>query len=78
MKRLLQNTYVYVVYHYFTWANQSVLGLGKWYAKFRSGKFRPGIAFTICTNQFHFPKNGREGLKLVSNLALRKWNTNFL
>ena len=62
----------------FTWANQSVHGLGKWYAKFRTGKFRPGIAFTVCINQFHFPKNDREGLKLVSNMALRKWNTNFL
>ena len=27
----------------FTWANQSVHGLGKWYAKFRTGEFRPGI-----------------------------------
>ena len=25
-------------------------------------KFRPGIAFTIGTNEFHLPKNGREGL----------------
>ena len=50
---------------------------GKWYAKFRTGKFRPGIAFTNCTNQFHSPKNGREGLKLVSKMALKKWNTNF-
>ena len=23
------------------------LALGKWYAKFRTGKFRPGIAFTM-------------------------------
>ena len=36
-----------------------------------------GIVFTTCTNQFHLPKNGREGLKLVSNIALKKWNTNF-
>ena len=61
----------------FTWANWSVHGLGKWYAKFRTGKFRTGIAFTICTNQFHLPKNSREGLKLVSKMALKKWNTNF-
>ena len=54
----------------FTWANRSVHGLGKWYAKFRAGKFRPGIVFTICTNQFHLPENGREGLKLVSKMAL--------
>ena len=37
---------------------------------------RPRIAFTICTNQFHLPKNGREGLKLVSKMALKEWNTN--
>ena len=39
----------------FTWANRScsVHGLGKWYAKFRTVKFRPGFAFKHCTNQFH-------------------------
>ena len=26
---------------------------------------------------FHLPENGREGLKLVSKMALKKWNTNF-
>jgi len=46
--------------------NQLVHGLGKWYAKFKTGKLRPGIAFTISTNQFHLPKNDREGLKLVT------------
>ena len=42
--------------------------------------FVPSIAFTISTirtNQFHLPKNGREGLKLVSRMASKKWNTNF-
>ena len=34
----------------------SIHGLGKWYAKFRTGKFRPGIAVTICTNRFNLPK----------------------
>ena len=53
-------------------ANRSV---HKWYAKFRPGKFCPGIAFTVCTNQFHFPKNDREGLNPVSKMALKKWNT---
>ena len=53
----------------FTWANRSVYGLGKWYAKFRTGKFSAGIAFTICTDQFHLTENGREGLKLVSKMA---------
>ena len=33
----------------FRWANRSVQGLGKWYAKIRTGEFYPGIAFTICT-----------------------------
>ena len=61
----------------FTLPNQSVEGLGKWYAKFRTGKFRAGITFTICTNPFHLPRNDREGLKLVLKMALKKWNTNF-
>ena len=61
----------------FTWANWSVHGLGKWYAKFRTVKFRPGIAFTICTNQFQKPENDREGLKLVSKIAFEKWKANF-
>ena len=42
--------------------------------------FVPSIAFTISTirtNQFHLPKNGCEGLKLVSRMASKKWNTNF-
>ena len=59
----------------FTWSNRSLHGLGKWFAKFRTNKFRPGIAFNIGTNQFNLPKN--EGLKLVSKMALKKWNTNF-
>ena len=46
--------------------------------KFRTGKFRPGIAFTMCTNYVHLPKNGREGLKLISEMALKNWNTNSL
>ena len=62
-----------VVYHLL----RSVHSVGKLFAKFRTGDFRPGIAFTICTNQFHLPENGREGLKLVSKMALKKWNTNF-
>ena len=45
--------------------------------KVQDCKFRPGIAFTICRNMFHLPENGREGLKLVSKMALKKWNTNF-
>ena len=41
-----------------------------------TGKFLPGMAFIICTNQFHFPKTDRASLKLVSKMALKKWNTN--
>ena len=37
--------------------------------------FRPGIAFTICTNQSYLPKNGQETPKLVLT-TLKKWNTN--
>ena len=59
----------------FTWSNRSLHGLGKWFAKFRTDKFRPGIAFNICRNHFNLPKN--EGLKLLSKMALKKWNTNF-
>ena len=61
----------------FTGANRLVHGLGKGDAKFRTGKCRPGIAYTICTNQLHSPKNDREDLKLVSTMAFNKWNTNF-
>ena len=55
----------------------SVHGLGKWHAKFRTGKFRPEIAFTICTSQFHLTKNDSEGLRPVSKMALKKWNKDF-
>ena len=55
----------------FTWANRSAHGLAKSYAKFRTVKFCPRIAFTICTNQFYLPENDREGLmKLISKMAL--------
>ena len=56
----------------FTGANRLVHGLGKGDAKFRTGKCRPGIAYTICTNQLHSPKNDREDLKLVSTMAFNK------
>ena len=38
--------------------------------------FVPEIAFNICTRQSHLPENGREGLKLVSKIPLKKWNAN--
>ena len=54
----------------FTLANRSVHGLGK--------RFVPELRLPLfCTNQFQLPKNGREGLKLVSKMAVKKWNTNF-
>ena len=34
------------------------------------------MGFIICTNQFHFPKTDRASLKLISKMALKKWNTN--
>ena len=58
-----------------TWSNQLVNCLGKWYTKCRTAKFHPRIAFSISTNQL--PKNDRNGLKLVSKNALKKWNMNF-
>ena len=61
----------------FTRSNRSVYCFCTWFAKFRAGKFRPGIAYTIGTNQFHLPKNGREGLKLISKMDLKEWDTNF-
>ena len=45
----------------FRWENRSDHSLGKWYAKFRTGKFCPGISFTICTNQFHLSKKRPRG-----------------
>ena len=30
--------------------------IGRWHGKFRTSKFRPEIAFTICKNQFYLPK----------------------
>ena len=54
-------------------ANRSFHGVGNWFVKFRTGKSCSGIAFTICTNQFHLPEHDREGLKLVR----KEWNTDF-
>ena len=47
------------------------------WVKFLTGKVSPGIAFTICTNQFHLPRKRPERLKLVSRMALKKCNPNF-
>ena len=48
---------------------------GQLITKFRTSKFRPGIAFTICTNQFLSPKNSLEGLKLGSKMRFYKFNS---
>ena len=39
--------------------------------------FIPESWLSFFKNQFHLPKNGLDGLKLVSKKALSKWNTNF-
>ena len=54
----------------FIWANHSVRGLGKWYAKFSASKFRPGIAFTICV-QISFIY--RETAAKTLNWYRRRW-----
>ena len=46
------------------------------------GKFRPGIALSICANIISSiygkrPRSSQRTLKLVSKMALKKWNTNF-
>ena len=61
----------------FTWVNRSVHGSGKWYAKFRTGKFPSGNRVYHLYELVPFTGNGREALKLVSKMALKKWNTNF-
>ena len=38
------------------WENGTQIKIQDWSISFR-------IAFTISTNQFHLPKNGRQGLK---------------
>ena len=40
-------------------------------------RFCPGNVFTICTNEFLWPKNGGEGLKLLSKVGWRN-ETRFL
>ena len=56
----------------FALANRSVHSLGKWWAKFKTSKFRPGITFTFqSTNQFLLPENDREGLNMVSKVVWR-------
>ena len=37
--------WLFAIYIILAWANRSAHGVGKWFAKFRTGKFRPGIAF---------------------------------
>ena len=61
---------------FFTWVNRSVHGLtfGQMESTIQDCKFCPGNVFTICTNQFLWPKNGCDGLKLVSKMDWRNWN----
>jgi len=48
-------------------ANRSVDGLGKWYAKIRTAKFRAGIAFTIWTNPRRPETGTKEGFKKMEH-----------
>ena len=43
----------------FTWANRWVHGLGNWHSKFRTGKFRLGIASTIVEMRWFTEKRPR-------------------
>ena len=51
----------------FTWANQSVHGLGKWYAKFRTGNFVPESCLLFVQISFSFsekrPRRREDGVK---------------
>ena len=62
-----------------TWANWLVHDLRKCYTKFRTSKFRPGIAVNICTNQFHSPEKGPANLKSTGTKDGFEaiWNMNF-
>ena len=48
----------------FTWAISRFRVLA-WQAKFRTGNFRPGFVFNICTNRLHLQRNGFKNMKLV-------------
>ena len=62
----------------FTWAKPVIHSLGNWTQNTGLVNFIPESRFnTICTNQFHLPENDHQGLKLVSKMALKKWNRNF-
>ena len=59
----------------FAWANRSIHGLGIIYGKENSGLVNVVLESRLYKSSYR--KNGREGLKPVSNMALKKWNTNF-
>ena len=40
-------------------------------------RFCPGNVFTICTNEFLWPKNGGEGLKLLSKVGVEEMKLAF-
>ena len=62
----------------FVWAKRTVNGLSKWRAKFRTGKFhRRSRIYHLYKSVPFTEKKGHQSLKLVSNMALSKWNTNF-
>ena len=67
----------------FTWANWSVHGLGRWYTKFRTRKFRPGIAFITKKKRPRRPEPGiKDGFdewdaKFRLEYSVRKNRTTF-
>ena len=59
---VVENRRVLVVYHLHGQTGRCTVWANHGKQNFRTGKFRPRIALTICTNRY-LPTNGREGLK---------------
>ena len=59
---VVEKRHVLVVYHLHGQTGRCTVWANHGKQNFRTGKFRPIIALTICTNRYP-PTNGREGLK---------------
>ena len=59
---VVENRRVLVVYHLHGQTGRCTVWANHGKQHFRTVKFRPIIALTICTHRY-LPKNGREGLK---------------
>ena len=59
---VVENRRVLVVYHLHGQTGRCTVWANHGKQNFRTVKFRPIIALTICTNRY-LPTNGREGLK---------------